>query len=180
MSQFVTILLQVPATSIESGLADVLKELSQKFSTFMGLGQAIGGLGALAYIFFRVWGHLARGEEIDIYPLFRPVALAFCLLFYSQITGSILTFSTILDTGTKTIATSQSSTITSLIASKKSALDSKQAQIVLNPRYYGRRGDNVFGQISGGYSRGGSRQHDGQRGQFRHFVLHRSGYGLGG
>lgn len=49
----------------------------------IGVARGIAGLGALFYVASRVWQSLSRAEEIDVYPLLRPFAIGFCILFFS-------------------------------------------------------------------------------------------------
>lgn len=113
-----TMLLYAPS-SLESALDTLLTTLVSQSSTFIGLGQAVGGLGAMCYIFYRVWGHLARNEEIDVYPLFRPAALAICILFYDQIAGSIVTMSQKLNESTMTFVVAKQAQVQALTKQKK-------------------------------------------------------------
>lgn len=49
------------------------------------LGRLIGGFGALFYISFRVWKHMANNEPINIFPLLRPFFIGFCLMIFPSI-----------------------------------------------------------------------------------------------
>ena len=123
--QLATILLMAP-DSIEGALDLLMTSMYVESKVFIGLGQALGGLGTLMYIFFRIWGHLARNEEIDVYPLFRPVALAFCLLFYNSISGGIVTMNKTFDDSTSSIVTSKKATIDRLNTEKDRQLKIKR------------------------------------------------------
>ena len=116
--------------SMEQALDLVLKEMADDYSTFIGLGQAIGGLGSLLYIFYRVWAHMARNEKVDIYGLLRPVAMGFCLAFYGNIAGSIVALSGYLNEGTKPLVTSKSALVQQLDDQKDQALEQKKKEIV--------------------------------------------------
>ena len=70
----------------DSGLAGEIGGLQQTLNTvynamivncseLIGVGRGIAGFGALCYISYRVWGHIARAEPIDFYPLLRPFRL---------------------------------------------------------------------------------------------------------
>ena len=55
-----------------------------------GVAKGIAGLGALIYVAARVWQSLARTEPIDVYPLLRPFAIGFCIMFFpSFVLGTI-------------------------------------------------------------------------------------------
>jgi len=50
-----------------------------------GVAKGIAGLGALFYVAYRVWQQLARAEPLDVFPLLRPFALGFCIMFFPTI-----------------------------------------------------------------------------------------------
>ncbi|MDR3653374.1 MAG: conjugative transposon protein TraJ [Paludibacter sp.] len=54
-------------------------------SNMAGVAKGVAGLGALFYVGSRVWQSLARAEPIDVYPLLRPFAIGFCILFFPTI-----------------------------------------------------------------------------------------------
>ena len=59
-------------------------------SEMAGVAKGIAGLGALLYVATRVWQSLARTEPIDVYPLLRPFAIGFCIMFFpSLVLGTI-------------------------------------------------------------------------------------------
>jgi len=115
--------------SIEVALNGLMNDMYGRSSYFVGLGQALGGLGAIMYIFIRIWGHLARNEEIEITPLFRPVALAMCLLFYKPISGSIVKISQQMGTGTRVLVTSQLTRVNQLIANKQALIKDRTLRL---------------------------------------------------
>jgi len=136
--------------SIERTLDYLLNTMYVKSALFIGIGRALGGLGSLMYIFIRVWGHLARNEEIEVTPLFRPVALAACLMFYGAIAGSVMTVNKSLSEGTEVLVTSELARVKSLMREKKRLLD--QANLRLSTELPAlTRGDdgsnNVLGML---------------------------------
>ncbi|MCF3109601.1 conjugative transposon protein TraJ [Niabella sp. CC-SYL272] len=68
------------------GLHAVLDQLYNEMipicGRMIGVGRAVAGMGAMFYVAYRVWGHIARAEAIDFYPLFRPFALGLVLTLY--------------------------------------------------------------------------------------------------
>ena len=112
--------------SVVAQLDTLVAELLKQYGWFIGLAQAIGGLGALCYIFTRVWGHLARNEEIDIFPLFRPVALAICLVSYGGIVNGVTALSGNLNEMTKPFIDDQKTLVESLTKQKKTAVAAKR------------------------------------------------------
>lgn len=142
------------ADSIESSLDMLLMAMYVKSSVFIGLGKALGGLGTLMYVFIRVWGHLARNEEIDVPPLLRPVALACCLMFYDGVAQAVVTLSRSLSNGTETLVTSQVAEVTSLMKAKADLIEAKKKQLgttlpALSPDGESGFLDRVFSGING-------------------------------
>ena len=76
------------ATRIRS-MHEVLEQLYDDMmplcSRLIGVGRGIAGFAATWYIAARVWGHIARAEAIDFYPLFRPFVLGFCILIFPSV-----------------------------------------------------------------------------------------------
>jgi conjugative transposon TraJ protein len=75
------------------GLQKVLEAVRLTMNGYMweltATGQAFAGLGALFYISYRVWGHLARAESIDFFPLLRPLAIGIVLTCYSGLMAGL-------------------------------------------------------------------------------------------
>lgn len=57
----------------------------QNITYLSQLGRLIGGFGALFYISFRVWKHMANNEPINVFPLLRPFFIGFCLTVFPSI-----------------------------------------------------------------------------------------------
>ncbi|PRY27819.1 conjugative transposon TraJ protein [Spirosoma oryzae] len=128
-----TLLLMAP-DSIESALDTLLTTMYGQSSSFINLGKALGGFGSIMYLFYRIWGHMARNEEIDVFPLLRPVALALCLMFYTSLSGGIVSLSQKLDEGTQSLMTSQQSTVTQLNKQKDDLLKQRRNDLYqINP-----------------------------------------------
>lgn len=92
--------LVLPFMSHAQGVADemngmhaVLEQLYEEMiplcSQLIGVGQGLAGFAAMWYIASRVWGHLARAEPVDFYPLFRPFVIGFCVLIFPSVLGLI-------------------------------------------------------------------------------------------
>ena len=63
-------------------LRSLYSEMMPLCSDMAGVAKGIAGLGALFYVTVRVWQSLARAEAIDVYPLLRPFAVGFCIMFF--------------------------------------------------------------------------------------------------
>lgn len=76
-----------------SSLQVVLETLYDEMMPMCGklttVARGIAGFGALWYISFRVWRHLANAEPIDFYPLFRPFVLGFCIINFPLVMAMI-------------------------------------------------------------------------------------------
>ncbi|MEI6751792.1 MAG: conjugative transposon protein TraJ [Paludibacter sp.] len=66
-------------------LRSLYVEMMPLCSNMAGVAKGIAGLGALFYVASRVWQSLARAEPIDVYPLLRPFAIGFCIMFFPTI-----------------------------------------------------------------------------------------------
>jgi conjugative transposon TraJ protein len=75
------------------GLHAVLEQLYDEMlplcSQLIGVGRGIAGFAATWYIAYRVWGHIARAEPIDFYPLFRPFVIGFAVIIFPSVIGMI-------------------------------------------------------------------------------------------
>jgi len=75
------------------GLQKVLDQLYNEMlplcSKLIGVGRGIAGFAATWYIASRVWGHIARAEPIDFYPLFRPFVIGFAILIFPSVIAMI-------------------------------------------------------------------------------------------
>ena len=66
-------------------LRSLYQEMMPLCSNMAGVAKGIAGLGALFYVAVRVWQSLARAEAIDVYPLLRPFAVGFCIMFFPTV-----------------------------------------------------------------------------------------------
>lgn len=114
--------------TLESALEQLLEGIMSDAGTFIGLGQALGGLGSLSYVFFRIWGHMARNEETDLYPLMRPLAISLLLIFYTNICSGVIAMNRLLNDGTKSLVTSKEAQITMLMNQKTTLQKNLAAQ----------------------------------------------------
>lgn len=71
--------------SLHDVLNRIYDEVLPKCADLINIGRAIAGTGALAYIAYRVWRHIANAESIDFFPLFRPFVLGFCISIFPQV-----------------------------------------------------------------------------------------------
>lgn len=68
-------------------LENLYKEMVPLCAPLIDMARAIAGFGALFYIAYRVWKHIANAEAIDFFPLLRPFAIALVITFYPTVLG---------------------------------------------------------------------------------------------
>lgn len=96
----VTVILCPVLSSAQGGLAGEMKglhgvldqlyeEMIPLCAQLIGVGRGIAGFAATWYIAYRVWGHIARAEPIDFYPLFRPFAIGLAVIIFPLVIGMI-------------------------------------------------------------------------------------------
>lgn len=74
----------------------------------IGVAKGVAGLGALLYVAYRVWKSLANAEPIDVFPLLRPFAIGFCVMFFPTVVlGTINTVLSPVVQGTHSILEGQ-------------------------------------------------------------------------
>ena len=78
-----TILCAIDFSNLHTILRSLYDEMMPLCSDMAGVAQAIAGLGALFYVAYRVWRHLADASPIDVFPLLRPFAIGVCIMSVS-------------------------------------------------------------------------------------------------
>lgn len=71
--------------NLHNTLTRLFDEMMPMCANMIGVGRAIAGLGALFFIATKVWGHIARAEPIDFYPLLRPFAIGMCIILFPSL-----------------------------------------------------------------------------------------------
>lgn len=152
---FITVLVQV-ASPLEQAVEEMFQSMKPQFSSFIAFGQAVGCLGAIFYVFFRVWGHLARAEPIDVFPLLRPFALALCLVFYPNLVDFMVTLGGYLSKGTESFVSDKVRTVEELDRRKDELLKQRAAQEIAAASGADQQGlswsvvgESIFGGMTG-------------------------------
>lgn len=113
------------ATRIRS-MHEVLEQLYDDMmplcSRLIGVGRGIAGFAATWYIAARVWGHIARAEAIDFYPLFRPFVLGFCILIFPSVIQLINQLMKPTVTGTAQMVKDSDAAVAQLLKMKEEAI----------------------------------------------------------
>jgi len=116
---------QMQATDI-GGLQKVLDQLYNEMlplcSKLIGVGRGIAGFAATWYIASRVWGHIARAEPIDFYPLFRPFVIGFAILIFPSVIAMINGVMQPTVTATKAMVDNSDKSIALLLKQKEEAI----------------------------------------------------------
>src|SRR5665647_856124 len=98
MKKTFILLLLIPLTGITQGitgqvdqmhtvLENLYNEMIPMCYQLIRVGQAIACFGALFYIGYRVWKHIANAEPVDFFPLLRPFALSIAIALFPQVLG---------------------------------------------------------------------------------------------
>ena len=131
---FVTIVSFIfPTTMMAQGMADqihslqyVLEQLYTDMmplcSQLIGVGRGIAGFAATWYIAARVWGHIARAEAVDFYPLFRPFVLGFAVLIFPSVIAMINGVMRPTVTATAAMVTDSDKAVAVLLQKKEEAI----------------------------------------------------------
>jgi len=78
-------LLTIDFDNLHTILRSLYTEMMPLCSNMSGVAKGVAGLGALFYVSVRVWQSLSRAEVIDVYPMLRPFAIGFCIMFFPTI-----------------------------------------------------------------------------------------------
>lgn len=78
-------LLAIDFQNLHQILQKLYMDMMPLCSNMTGVAKGIAGLGALFYVAYRVWQQLSRAELIDVFPLLRPFAIGFCIMFFPTV-----------------------------------------------------------------------------------------------
>ena len=112
--------------SLQATLNTVFQTMLGKCGALVGVGQGLAGFGALFYIMYRVWGHLARGESIDVYPLLRPFAIGIVLACYVPLIGMLNGILQPTVDGTNALVADSNQAVTTLLQQKEALVEQGQ------------------------------------------------------
>jgi conjugative transposon TraJ protein len=108
------------------GLQKVLEQLYDEMlplcSQLIGVGRGIAGFAATWYIASRVWGHIARAEPVDFYPLFRPFVIGFAVIIFPSVIALINGVMQPTVSATGAMVSNSSKAITVLLKQKENAI----------------------------------------------------------
>ncbi|GGF24242.1 conjugative transposon protein TraJ [Echinicola rosea] len=95
-------------------------------SELIGAGRALAGFAAIFYIGSRVWGHIARAEAVDFYPLLRPFALGMAIMLFPSVLHLMNAVLSPLAGATGKMVEGSNAAIERLLAEKQRALESTE------------------------------------------------------
>jgi conjugative transposon TraJ protein len=108
--------------SLHSVLEQLYEDMLPLCSKLISVGRGIAGFAATWYIASRVWGHIARAEPIDFYPLFRPFVIGFAVLIFPSIIAMINGVMKPTVTATASMVTDSDKSIAQLLKMKEEAI----------------------------------------------------------
>ena len=108
---------------LQAVLEGVYNSMMVHCGELIGIGRGLAGLGSLLYISYRVWGHLARAEAIDFFPLLRPFALSLVITLYPQFIGVLNGILQPTVTGTAALVNDANAAITALLHQQEQSVE---------------------------------------------------------
>jgi conjugative transposon TraJ protein len=108
--------------SLQEVLEQLYEDMMPLCSRLIGAGRGIAGFAATWYIASRVWGHIARAEPVDFYPLFRPFVLGFAVLIFPSVIAMINGVMKPTVTGTAQMVKDSDKAVAELLKMKEEAI----------------------------------------------------------
>ena len=108
--------------SLHEVLEKLYDDMMPLCSRLIGVGRGIAGFAATWYIASRVWGHIARAEPVDFYPLFRPFVLGFAVLIFPSVIAMINGVMKPTVTATAAMVTDSDKAVAQLLTMKEEAI----------------------------------------------------------
>lgn len=108
--------------SLNEVLDTLYSDMIPLCSRLIGVGRGIAGFAATWYIAYRIWGHIARAEPVDFYPLFRPFVLGFAVLIFPSVLAMINQVMKPTVTATAQMVTDSDKAIAQLLKMKEEAI----------------------------------------------------------
>ncbi|WP_205514342.1 conjugative transposon protein TraJ [Longitalea arenae] len=113
--------------SLHQVLADLYKEMYPLCRELRDVGRGIAGFAATWYIAYRVWGHIARAEPIDFYPLLRPFVIGFAILNFTMVIDMIRFVMEPTVSGTSAMVENSNKAVAELLKMKEAAIKGTEA-----------------------------------------------------
>ena len=110
------------SASLHDMLAQLYNDMMPQSRDLIATGQCLAGFGALWYIGFRVWRHLARAEAIDFFPLLRPFTIGIAIALFPSLMALVNDVLSPLVSGTAQMQQKTTDAIQELLRQKEEAL----------------------------------------------------------
>jgi conjugative transposon TraJ protein len=107
---------------LQSVLDTIYDQMLPLCGSLIGVGRGLAGFAATWYIAVRVWRHIANAEPIDLFPLFRPFVIGFCVLIFPSVIAMINGVLQPTVTATNGMVTDSDAAIATLLAQKQQAV----------------------------------------------------------
>lgn len=108
--------------SLQSVLDTLYKDMLPMCKSLISVGRGIAGFAATWYIAYRVWGHIARAEPIDVFPLLRPFVIGFAILNFNLVVDMIRVVMEPTVTGTGKLVENSNKAVAVLLKQKEDAI----------------------------------------------------------
>lgn len=112
--------------SLQSVLDQLYATMLPQCAALIGTAQAVAGFAALWYIAARVWPSIARGVELDFYPLLRPFALGGAIALFPAVIALMNAILQPISDGTGQMYNNANASIATLLQEKQAALQNTQ------------------------------------------------------
>jgi conjugative transposon TraJ protein len=109
-------------SSLNAVLGKLYDDMMPLCSRLIGVGRGIAAFAATWYIAARAWGHIARAEPVDFYPLFRPFVLGFAVIIFPSVISLINGVMKPTVTATAAMVTDSDKAVTQLLKMKEEAI----------------------------------------------------------
>jgi conjugative transposon TraJ protein len=129
-------------------LENVYNAMIGNCSELIGVGRGLAGFAAMWYIGVRVWGHMARAEPIDVYPLLRPFLVGGAISLFPFVIGVTNGVMQPTVAGTAALVKNSNEALANLLAAREQALEqSADWQMFVGPS--GSGDEQKWEQLSG-------------------------------
>lgn len=142
---FILLFLLLPAISfgqtgineLHGVLQNVYYQMMPLCSDLLDVSRAIAGIGITFYVGVRVWRHIAKAEPIDVFPLFRPVVILFCIAYFPNVLGFIDGVLKPTVNATAAMVQHSNDAVNTLLAAEAVAMTSDNAPVLMAPNPQG-------------------------------------------
>lgn len=121
-------LLQVSSTynDLQSLIAGLYEDMIPLASGLISVGQGLAGIAGVIFVFYKLWPVMAGREPLDVYPLLRPFAIFFLLIFFMGFVDLMNAVLRPVVNATNNIVSYQNQTVFALIKRKQELIKQKQ------------------------------------------------------